>query len=278
MPAEQGDLMARPDKVAVVDEVRDRLTESTATVLTEYRGLTVTDLADLRAELRKSDAEYKVVKNTLTRIAVKDAGFDVPDELLVGPTAITFCAGDPVSVAKVLRAFSKDHPELVVKGSILDGKLLDAADTMKLADLESREELLSRLAGMFEAVLAQPARLALANLTKAARLLAALQAKRVEGGETLGDSGAGAPGGVDATAEAETSDAPAAGADDESSAAATVVDETPEPDSPAAEAVTEAAKADDTINATPDSTSTEEPSDAPADTAAEAPEDTDKTE
>jgi large subunit ribosomal protein L10 len=203
--------MARPDKVAVVDEVRDRLSESTATVLTEYRGLTVTELADLRAELRKNDAEYKVVKNTLTRIAAKDAGFEVPDELLVGPTAITFCAGDPVAVAKALRAFSKDHPELVVKGSILDGKLLDAADTMKLADLESREELLGKLAGMFEAILAQPARLALANLTKAARLLAALQAKRVESGETMD----------------------AADASDASDAA-----DTPEPDSDAAEAAT----------------------------------------
>jgi large subunit ribosomal protein L10 len=220
--------MARPDKVAVVDEVRDRLSESTATVLTEYRGLTVTELADLRAELRKNDAEYKVVKNTLTRIAAKDAGFEVPDELLVGPTAITFCAGDPVAVAKALRAFSKDHPELVVKGSILDGKLLDAADTMKLADLESREELLGKLAGMFEAILAQPARLALANLTKAARLLAALQAKRVESGETM-----------DAADAADASDA--------SDAA-----DTPEPDSDAAEAATAEAEAADGVDATPE--------------------------
>jgi large subunit ribosomal protein L10 len=198
--------MARPDKVAVVDEVRDRLTESTATVLTEYRGLTVTQLANLRAELRKSDAEYKVVKNTLTRIAARDAGFDVPDELLVGPTAVTFCAGDPVAVAKVLRTFAKDHPALVVKGSILDGKLLDAADTMKLADLASREELLGTLAGMFESVLAQPARLALANLTKAARLLAALQAKRVEAGESMDAPDAGPA--VEEAPSAEESPAP----------------------------------------------------------------------
>jgi large subunit ribosomal protein L10 len=212
--------MARPEKVAVVDEVRTRLSESTATVLTEYRGLTVTELADLRAELRKNDAEYKVVKNTLTRIAARDAGLEVPDELLVGPTAVTFCAGDPVAVAKVLRTFSKDHPELVVKGSILDGRLLDAADTMKLADLASREELLGKLAGMFEAILAQPARLALANLTKAARLLAALQAKREEAGETMDAPAAPAPDAGQADPEPDTpaaeeavADAEAAGAD-----------------------------------------------------------------
>lgn len=170
--------MARPEKVAVVDEVRERFAASTATVLTEYRGLTVTELAELRAELRKSDAEYAVVKNTLTRIAARDAGLQVPDELLTGPTAVTFCAGDPVAVAKVLRAFSRSHPALVVKGGILDGRLIDAAETLQLADLASREELLGKLAGMMEAVLAQPARLAQASLAKAARLFAALQEKK----------------------------------------------------------------------------------------------------
>ena len=170
--------MARPEKVAVVDEVRERLTDSTAAVLTEYRGLTVSELAQLRADLRKTDAEYKVLKNTLTRIAARDAGFDIPDELLTGPTAVTFCAGDPVAAAKALRAFSRDHPALVVKGGILDGRLLDAAETLRLADLESREELLSRLAGMFMTIIAQPARLAQANLSKAARLFAALADKK----------------------------------------------------------------------------------------------------
>ena len=170
--------MARPEKVAVVNEVRERLESSTAAVLTEYRGLTVTELADLRAELRKSDADYAVVKNTLTRLAARDAGFDVPDELLTGPTAVTYCAGDPVAVAKVLRAFSRAHPELVIKGGILDGRLLDASETMQLADLASREELLGRLAGMMDAIVAQPARLAQASLAKVARLFAALQEKK----------------------------------------------------------------------------------------------------
>ncbi|HUH08545.1 MAG TPA: 50S ribosomal protein L10, partial [Egibacteraceae bacterium] len=106
--------MPRPDKVAAVTDVRERLEGANAAVLTEYRGLTVTELAQLRAKLRETDAEYKVVKNTLTRLAALEAGFEVPDQLLTGPTAITFCAGDPVAVAKVLRAFSKDHPALVV--------------------------------------------------------------------------------------------------------------------------------------------------------------------
>jgi large subunit ribosomal protein L10 len=174
--------MPRPDKVAVVEEVRQRLSDSTATVLTEYRGLSVDDLAELRARLRGTDASYRVVKNTLTRLAVRDAGVDIPDDMLLGPTAITFCAGDPIATAKVLRAFAREHPELVIKGGVLEGRLLDATETSSLADLESREELLSRLAGLMQAVIAQPARLAQANLSKFARLLAALQEKR--GGES----------------------------------------------------------------------------------------------
>jgi large subunit ribosomal protein L10 len=232
--------MARPEKVAVVDEVRDRFERSAAALLTEYRGLTVSELANLRAELRKNGAEYKVAKNTLVRIAVKDAGLEVPDDLLSGPTAVTFCAEDPVGAAKVLRTFSKDHPALVVKGGILEGKLLDAADTMKLADLESREELLARFAGLMQAAIAQPARLAQANLSKIARLFAALQAKREEGGET---------------AEAAPAAEPSPPAEEQ----AGVVDDTPAPDSPAAEAVTAEADADPAVNATPGDTGDEGP-------------------
>jgi len=175
--------MPRPDKVAAVEDVRQGLTDSTATVLTEYRGLSVDDLADLRARLRGSEASYRVVKNTLARLAVRDAGVDIPDTMLVGPTAITFCAGDPVAAAKVLRAFSREHPQLVIKGGVLDGRVLDADATNKLADLESREELLARLAGLMQAIIAQPARLAQANLSKFARLLAALQEKRAGSSE-----------------------------------------------------------------------------------------------
>jgi large subunit ribosomal protein L10 len=179
----------RADKAAAVALVRERIQSSTATILTEYRGLTVAELARLRAQLRPIRAEYKVVKNTLTRIAARDAGMDVPDATLTGPTAVLFTGEDPVAAAKVLRSFSRENPELVVKGSILDGRFLDAADTMRLADLESREELLARLAGMMEAVIAQPARLAAASLSKAARLFQALIDKR----SAEGDAPAAAP-------------------------------------------------------------------------------------
>ena len=206
--------MPRPDKVAVVDEVSQRLTDATATVLTEYRGLSVDDLAELRAKLRESDASYRVVKNTLTRLAARDAGFDIPDDLLVGPTAITFCAGDPVAAAKVLRAFSRQHPELVIKGGVLDGRLLDAAETTRLADLESREELLARLAGLMQAIIAQPARLAQANLSKLARLLAALQDKKAEEPQDVAAAVE-----VEAATDAAGSDDEAAAAGDEAAAA-----------------------------------------------------------
>jgi len=175
--------MARPDKVAAVDEIRDRMAASNAALLTEYRGLTVAQIADLRARLRPSGAVYKVVKNTLTRRAADAAGLDIPAALLSGPTAVAFCPDDPVAAAKVLRDYTRDTP-LVVKGAIFDGALLDAAETLRLAELESREELLAKLAGMMQTVVAQPARLANASLAKAARLFAALVAKRQDSGDT----------------------------------------------------------------------------------------------
>jgi large subunit ribosomal protein L10 len=184
--------MARPEKVAVVREVRRRLEESPATMLTEYRGLSVPELRELRTKLRESGADYKVVKNTLTRLAARDAGLDVPDALLVGPTAVTFCGEDPVAAAKVLRSFSREHPELIVKGSIFEGNVLTAEETLKLADLASREELLAQIAVMLGTLLAQPARLARANLDKLARLLGAYQDKLGEAGEPGEAGGTGA--------------------------------------------------------------------------------------
>lgn len=174
----------RAAKTAVVSDVRERLTGSGATMLTDYRGLTVGDLARLRGELRKVGAEYRVVKNTLARRAAADAGLEVPAEVLTGPTAVAFCGDDPVGAAKALRAFSKDKPALVVKGSILEGRFIGAEDTLKLADLKSRDELLAQLAGMMQAVVAQPARLALATLSKAARLFAALQERKQAEGDS----------------------------------------------------------------------------------------------
>lgn len=207
--------MPRADKVAAVNDVSRRLNDATATVLTEYRGLSVDDLAELRSKLREIDASYRVVKNTLTRLAAKDAGVDIPDDYLIGPTAVTFCAGDPVAAAKVLRAFSKQHPQLVIKGGVLDGRMLDATETAGLADLESREELLARFAATMLALIAQPARLAQANLTKFARLLAALQDKKVDEPQDVAataaeaptaDDGSGAP---EADAQEPASDAEA---------------------------------------------------------------------
>ena len=202
--------MPRPDKVAVVDEVRERLEGSAATLLTEYRGLTVSQLAQLRARLREAGGEYKVVKNTLTAIAAKDAGYDVPAELLAGPTAVTFAAEDPAAVAKVLREFAKANPSLVVKGGILEGKVLNAAEAGQLADLPSRDELLATAAGMMQSLVAQPARLALASLSKVARLFAALQDKKEAAGET-----ASAPAVEEPAAAAEE---PAAAADEPAAA------------------------------------------------------------
>jgi large subunit ribosomal protein L10 len=253
--------MARPDKVATVTEVRERMEGSTATMLTEYRGLTVGQLARLRAELRKAGAEYRVVKNTLTKIAVKDAGYEVPDELLTGPTAVTFCGDDPVAAAKALRTFAKDNPALVVKGGILEGRFIDAGEATRLADLASREELLAQLAGLMQAVVAQPARLALASLSKAARLFAALQDKRAAAGETMDAPAAAADDAPAAAAEEAPAEQPAAAEEPAASGVSSdegvpTVEETPEPDSPEAQAITDAA-ADAGVNATPGDTGPE---------------------
>lgn len=165
----------RPEKVAVVDEVRDELSSNSATILTEYRGLSVGELAELRAALREAGANYVVVKNTLARIAARDAGFEELVDFLTGPTALTYCVDDPVGPAKALRQFSKDHPELLVKGGILEGRVVDAETADKLADLESREDLLERFAQLVYGALANTASLLEAQIGKMARLLAAYQ-------------------------------------------------------------------------------------------------------
>jgi large subunit ribosomal protein L10 len=144
----------RPEKVAVVDEVRERLSSSEAALLTEYRGLNVTSIAQLRRSLREAGGEYKIYKNTLVRFAANDLGLDI-DDLLTGPTAIAFVAGDPVNVAKALRDFARTNPALVLKGGLLGQKLLDADQTRALADIAPRDELLARLAGGMAAPMRQ---------------------------------------------------------------------------------------------------------------------------
>lgn len=200
--------MARPDKQAAVAELTELFRSSTASVLTEYRGLTVAQLKQLRGSLGQSTT-YAVVKNTLTRIAAKDAGVEGIDEWLVGPSAIAFVEGDPVEAAKGLRTFAKEHPALVIKGGIMEGKLISAADINQLADLESREVLLAKLAGAMNASLQSAVSLFAAPLSQTARLVEALRAK-VE-------------------AEGPASDAPSAEAPADEPAAADEAPASPEP-------------------------------------------------
>ena len=183
--------MARPDKAAAVAELVDSFQESTAAVLTEYRGLTVKQLQDLRTALGET-VTYAVVKNTLTQIAAKQAGVDGVDDLLLGPTAIAFVKGDVVEAAKGLRDFARTNPALVIKGGYFEGKSLDATEIAKLADLESREVLLGKLAGAMLASLSQAVYLLNAPLSQAARVVAALQEKAEQDPSILA-GGAGTP-------------------------------------------------------------------------------------
>jgi large subunit ribosomal protein L10 len=166
--------MARSDKVAAVAELTDRFSSSAGVVLTEYRGLSVKALMQLRRSLG-DDASYAVSKNTLTTIAAREAGLDAIEEQLVGPTAIAFISGDPVVVAKGLRDFARTNPQLVIKAGVLDGKFMTPDDVRKLADLESREVLLAKVAGALQGVLQQAVSLVSAPLSQAARLFAALE-------------------------------------------------------------------------------------------------------
>jgi large subunit ribosomal protein L10 len=223
----------RPEKVAVVEEVRDRLSNSQAALLTEYRGINVADMSNLRRALRAAGGEYKIYKNTLVRRAAHDLGIDL-DELLTGTTAIAFApndgTGDPVTVAKVLRDFAKTNQNLIVKGGVLGEKLLSADDAKALADVAPREELLSRFAGGLQAPMASMAGLLQAPMREFASLLKAL----------IDDKG-GVPEGVEAPADTPTDDDSTASTDETEGAADDAVadDTTPAADAapaPAAEA------------------------------------------
>ncbi len=168
--------MAKPNKEAAVAEIAGRFSSSNAAVLTEYRGLSVAQLTQLRRTIAEN-ATYAVVKNTLTAIAAKEAGITAFDGQLTGPTAIAFVTGDPVETAKGLRDFARANPALVIKGGLLDGRSLSAEEVTKLADLESREVLLAKLAGAMKASLNQAAYLFVAPLSKAARTIDALRLK-----------------------------------------------------------------------------------------------------
>ena len=174
--------MARAEKVATVAELTERFQNSSGAVLTEYRGLTVAQIGELRRTL-SGNASFAVVKNTLTKIAANEAGVTSElTDLLSGPSAIAFVHGDVVEAAKGLRDFSRANPLLVIKGGVLDGKALKPAEIAKLADLESREVLLAKLAGAMKASLVGAAATFSALPAQMARLLAALEQKKAEGG------------------------------------------------------------------------------------------------
>ncbi len=196
--------MAQADKATAVADIAEQFKSSTATVITEYRGLTVANLAELRRSLAGS-ATYSVAKNTLIRRAASEAGVEGLDQLFVGPTAIAFVSGEAVDAAKAIKKFAKDHKALVIKGGYMDGRALTVAEVERIADLESREVLLAKLAGAMKANLSKAAGLFNAPASQVARLAAALQEKRA----AEAPAEAAAPAAEAPAAEAESTEAPA---------------------------------------------------------------------
>ena len=179
------DKPVRADKATAVVELTERFKNSSATVLTEYRGLTVAEITELRRSLG-GQTKYSVSKNTLAKRAANDAGIKGLDTLFAGPTALAFVGGDPVEAAKSLRAFAKAHPVLIIKGGVFEGKAISADEVNKLADLEPREVLLAKLAGAMKGNLTKAAATFQAPLAQVARLAAALQDKREKDGSAEG--------------------------------------------------------------------------------------------
>ncbi|HVA42807.1 MAG TPA: 50S ribosomal protein L10 [Acidimicrobiales bacterium] len=251
----------RPEKVAVVDEVRERFSASSGAILTEYRGLKVSEMADLRRALRAAGGEYRVYKNTLVRFAVADLGLAELDAMLTGPTAIAFVDGDAAAVAKALRDYSRTNPNLIIKGGLLGGSILSPQGAGALADLPPREVLLARFAGG----LAAP-------LQKMAGLLQALPRNLAYGLKALIDQG-GAPG-APQDAPAEVAAAPAEPvADAEAAAPAEPVADAAPADEAAIEAAEAAAPRADDLSDAPasDAPPSDSPAtDAPAETTAAA--------
>jgi large subunit ribosomal protein L10 len=206
--------MPSSEKTTAVAEISERFTNSSAAVITEYRGLSVKQLTDLRRALGR-ETTYAIVKNTLTKRAAADAGVPIDEQAFVGPTAIAFISGDPVAAAKGLRDFARANPLLVIKGGIIEGKALSADEVNRIADLESREVLLSRVAGVLKALPTRAAGLFQAPLSQLARLAQALEDKR----------SAEAP--ISDAAEAPTSDVAEAPAATATAAEAPAAKETP---------------------------------------------------
>jgi large subunit ribosomal protein L10 len=200
--------MAQADKATAVADIAEQFKSSTATVITEYRGLSVANLAELRRSLSGS-ATYSVAKNTLIKRAASEAGVEGLDELFVGPTAIAFVSGEAVDAAKAIKKFAKDHKALVIKGGYMDGRALTVAEVERIADLESREVLLAKLAGAMKANLSKAAGLFNAPASQVARLVAALQEKKAA--EAPAEAAAPEPAAPEAAAPA--AEAPAAEAE-----------------------------------------------------------------
>ncbi|WP_156688211.1 50S ribosomal protein L10 [Mycobacterium sp. Marseille-P9652] len=194
--------MARADKATAVADITEQFRNSTATLVTEYRGLTVANLAELRRSLNGS-ATYSVAKNTLIKRAATEAGVEGLDELFAGPTAIAFVTGEPVDAAKAIKNFAREHKALVIKGGYMDGHPLTVSEVERIADLESREVLLAKLAGAMKGNLAKAAGLFAAPASQMARLAAALQEKKAtEAPAPAAEAPAEAP--AEASAEAPT--------------------------------------------------------------------------
>lgn len=221
--------MARPEKVATVEEIKTKLTDADAAVLTEYRGLTVSELAELRASLRPADTEYKVFKITLARRAIEDVGLQDLLPMLSGPTAFAFVKGDAVVAAKALRDFGRANPALVIKGGMLGSRVLAPEDITALADIEPREVLLGKIAGGFKAPLTKAAGLFQAFTRNFAYGLKAYIDKRVEGGEALEAPAADEPASTESTDTDAAAEAPA-------TEAAATTDSEAAAEAPAAEA------------------------------------------
>lgn len=190
--------MAKTDKSAVIAELTEDFRGAGATIVTEYRGLSVTSMKALRRSLGGTN-KYSVAKNTLMRIAAKNAGVEISEELLKGPSAIAFINGDPIDAAKSLRDFAKENPALVIKGGIYEGKSVTTEEIMKLANLESREVLLAKLAGAMKG-----------SLAKAARVFDALRIKLEAGAHAAAPQAAETPVAETAPEEAEAEAAPEA--------------------------------------------------------------------
>ena len=199
--------MARADKATAVADITEQFRESTATLITEYRGLTVANLAELRRSLAGS-ATYAVAKNTLIKRAASEAGIEGLDELFAGPTAIAFVTGEPVDAAKAIKTFAKEHKALVIKGGYMDGHPLTVAEVERIADLESREVLLAKLAGAMKGNLAKAAGLFSAPASQFARLAAALQEKKASEAPAT-PAEVPAPAAAEAPTAAEAPEAPA---------------------------------------------------------------------